>query len=423
MKKYIICIFCFFCFFFSSNKFTNAQTTDEKQIVIICQNLENISWITNCLDSFGKTYFVIEKENYTKQTITQNQLVVTTVKEAYHDALLKNAPVFCIGNEFVGEIPQISFQKIPVKTMTVFYETLYENKTVKQPYYFIKSYEGTATGTIKIADGTTFPYGISGNNWCYAPNSQEKDNNYLLFAEMMREFLQIEHKGTIYFAFDEIYPFSDLKMLCDSITVFHEKGFPFVLQIMPIYENYEQPSMQIFAEVLRYAQSKGGKIVSLAPIENKAIQENDFLKEQKLKKWFDYLKSQGIFLEEYETPPIRFSFEEISSLKNNQKQWVEFPIDCVFTCQIPKTKEQLNFIVDFLQNNWISPALLGKEKNTVFSSFEPQTNNKTENFTGKYASFFKIGNFVLLFVIGISLILFFIILWIGKRLYRKKFYK
>lgn len=423
MKKYILYIFCFFCFFFSLNKFTNAQTTNEKQIVIVCQNFEDISWITNCLDSFGKTYFVVEKENYTKETIMQNQLVITTIKEAYHDALLKNSPVFCIGNEFIGEIEQISFQKIPVKTMTVFYETLYETKTIKQPYYFIKSYEGTPIGTIKLANETTFPYGVLGNNWCYAPNSQEKDSNYLLFAEMIREFLQIENKGTIYFSFDEIYPFSDLKMLCDAITLFHEKGFPFVLQIMPIYENYEQPSMQRFAEALRYAQSKGGKIVSFPPIENKSIQENKFLKQQKLKKWFDYLKSQGIFLEEYKTSPVFFSFEEIGSLKNSQKQWAEFPMDCIFTSQIPKTKEQLNSIVDFLQSNWIPLAPLGKEKNTASFPSKSQINNKTEKFTGKYASFFKIGNFVLLFVIGISLSLFFVILWIGKRLYQKKFFK
>lgn len=423
MKKYIAFIFCFFYFFFLSNKFTTAQTIEEKQIVIICQNFENISWITNCLDSFGKAYFVVEKENYTKETIMQNQMVITTVKEAYHDALSKDSPVFCIGNEFIGEIEQISFQKIPVKSMAVFLGTLSENKIINQPYYFIQSYEGTPIGTIKIADGTAFPYGISGNNWCYAPNSQEKTIHYLLFTEMMREFLQIEHKGTLYFAFDEIYPFSDLEMLCEAITLFHEKGFPFVLQIMPIYENYEQPSIELFSEVLQYAQSKGGKIVSLAPIENKTIQENKFLKEQKLKKWFDYLKSQGIFLEEYKTPPISFSFEEISSLKNNQKQWAEFPIDCIFTSQIPKTKEQLNSIVDFLQSNWIPLAPLGKEKSTASFSSESQINNKTEKSTGKYASFFKVGNFVLLLIIGISLILFFIILWIGKRLYHKKFYK
>lgn len=423
MKKYIAFIFCFFYFFFLSNKFTTAQAANEKQIVIICQNFEDISWITNCLDSFGKTYFVVEKENYTKETIPQNQLVITTIKEAYHDALSKNSPVFCIGNEFIGEIPQISFQKIPVKIRTVFYETLYETKTVKQPYYFIKSYEGTPIGTIKLANGTTFPYGILGNNWCYAPNSQEKDSNYLLFAEMMRKFLQIENKGSIYFAFNEIYPFSDLNMLCDAITLFHEKGFPFVLQIMPIYENYEQPSMQRFIEVLQYAQSKGGKIVSLAPIENEAIQKNEFLKQQKLKKWFDYLKSHGIFLEEYKTPPVSFSFEEISSLKNNQKQWAEFPMDCIFNCQIPKTKDELTSIVDFLQSNWISLTSLGEEKNFTSLPSETQANNKTEKSTGKYASFFKVGNFVLLLIIGISLILFFIILWIGKRLYHKKFYK
>lgn len=65
---------------------------------------------------------------------------------------------------------------------------------------------------------------------------------------------------------DAIYPFMDAQALLEKIDALIDEGIPYVLSVMPIYQNTSYPAMVQFCQVLRYAQQNGGFIILHAPI-------------------------------------------------------------------------------------------------------------------------------------------------------------
>ena len=64
-----------------------------------------------------------------------------------------------------------------------------------------------------------------------------------------------------YILIDKVYPFLDLNAFIKKVDFLHEKGIPFIVSVMPVNDNSEFAAMEKFCEALRYAQSKGGRIV------------------------------------------------------------------------------------------------------------------------------------------------------------------
>jgi hypothetical protein len=64
-----------------------------------------------------------------------------------------------------------------------------------------------------------------------------------------------------YILIDKVYPFLDLNAFIQKVDFLHEKGIPFIVSVMPVNDNSEFAAMEKFCEALRYAQSKGGRIV------------------------------------------------------------------------------------------------------------------------------------------------------------------
>ena len=69
-----------------------------------------------------------------------------------------------------------------------------------------------------------------------------------------------------YLVLDSVYPFMDAGVLLEKIDALIGEGLPFVLSVMPLYENTAYPAMTQFCQVLRYAQQNGGFVVMRAPI-------------------------------------------------------------------------------------------------------------------------------------------------------------
>ena len=65
---------------------------------------------------------------------------------------------------------------------------------------------------------------------------------------------------------DSIYPFMDPQTLLEQIDALIDEGIPYVLSVMPVYQNASYPAMVQFCQVLRYAQQNGGFILLHAPI-------------------------------------------------------------------------------------------------------------------------------------------------------------
>lgn len=77
-----------------------------------------------------------------------------------------------------------------------------------------------------------------------------------------------------YLVLDEIYPFMPTRELMERVQLCVDSQIPFVLSVMPIYQNENFPAMQQFCEVLRYAQANGGSVILHAPFEHYVKVEN-----------------------------------------------------------------------------------------------------------------------------------------------------
>lgn len=70
---------------------------------------------------------------------------------------------------------------------------------------------------------------------------------------------------------EEVYAFQSPVEVLDKIDVLLEKQYPMIIGIMPVYEHVNYPAMIEFTEVIRYAQSRGCRILLHFPI----IQKSD----------------------------------------------------------------------------------------------------------------------------------------------------
>jgi len=125
-------------------------------------------------------------------------------------------------------------------------------------------------GTISIEDLNANLYSRK-DNFVYLPTSDLSEA--ILQASITKEiafwlwpFKGNPHPYAQYIVLDEIYPFLPPEQLMEAVEYLVETRLPFVISVMPIYENGEYPSMQRFCEVLRYAQANGGSIIMHSPL-------------------------------------------------------------------------------------------------------------------------------------------------------------
>lgn len=78
-----------------------------------------------------------------------------------------------------------------------------------------------------------------------------------------------------YLVLDAVYPFMDAAALLERVDALIGEGVPFVISVMPLYENTSYPAMTQLCQVLRYAQRNGGFIIMRAPIIQAILREQE----------------------------------------------------------------------------------------------------------------------------------------------------
>jgi hypothetical protein len=95
-------------------------------------------------------------------------------------------------------------------------------------------------------------------------SSMEDYENRNLIGEIMK--YSSKSKSQKYLILNRVYPFIDLNEFIEKVDFLYDRGIPFICEAMPVYENIDFVSMKRFGEVLRYAQSKGGRVILKSPI-------------------------------------------------------------------------------------------------------------------------------------------------------------
>ncbi|MBV4419792.1 DUF2334 domain-containing protein [Clostridium tyrobutyricum] len=85
--------------------------------------------------------------------------------------------------------------------------------------------------------------------------------NFVLAGEIYRFNSKNSGSGNVYMLIDKVYPFVDLNDFVEKVDFLHDNGISFICSVMPVYDNKDLDAMKRFCQVLRYAQSKGGRII------------------------------------------------------------------------------------------------------------------------------------------------------------------
>ncbi len=200
--------------------------------------------------------------------------------ESFLDALIKaDKNVFWLGSEGVEDyVKEMNYpftsHKNPSTVATVEYIFSEGNKFNSlldlQDIVVFDGYFTYQNGTITVEGEQAGMY------------SRYQDFIYLPFSDMSNPLIQESftkeiaqwlwpyngepHPYAQYIVLDEVYPFTSPTKLLEVVDYMISYKLPFVISVMPIYENGEYPSMQRFCEVLRYAQANDGAIIMHTPI-------------------------------------------------------------------------------------------------------------------------------------------------------------
>ena len=130
--------------------------------------------------------------------------------------------------------------------------------------------EGEERGTVSV-NGESHPFWSRVAGVRYTPVTslaQELTQAALMqeIADWMWPYLNAPPAYSQYLVLDEIYPFMEPELLLAQIDALIADKVPFVLSVMPIYDNTSYPAMVQFCQVLQYAQKNGGFVIIHAPI-------------------------------------------------------------------------------------------------------------------------------------------------------------
>jgi uncharacterized protein YdaL len=133
------------------------------------------------------------------------------------------------------------------------------------------------TGTFRYKTGTVSVAGVSSGLYAgygsllYTPVTDFNDS--LILASFTDEVAQWlwpyngkPHTYAQYIVLNEVYPYTNAETLMKVIEYLTENKLPFIISVMPVYQNGEYPAMVRFCEILRYAQAGGGAVIMHAPI-------------------------------------------------------------------------------------------------------------------------------------------------------------
>lgn len=171
--------------------------------------------------------------------------------------------------------------------------------------YLLKGTFTYENGSFNMND-KEMPFSVSIDNLWYIPVTNLENN--LVQSAFTNEVAQWlwpyngkPHDYAQYIVLDKVYPFMDPNKLMEMVDILINRKLPFVLSVMPIYDNSEYPAMKRFCEVLRYAQDNGGAVILHAPIIQTSIyDETKFNK--KITQAMDSYMQYGVYPIAIEAP-------------------------------------------------------------------------------------------------------------------------
>ncbi|MDF2668685.1 MAG: hypothetical protein K0R67_991 [Paenibacillus sp.] len=238
-------------------------------------------------------------KSYSKVAVVRNLADLPLINSDY----LKDFEAFEGDYLHIGEfIPAQVQAKLNIQTKTTVRDTIQLSigqlsqslLRVENMSYMVRN-SGISYGSISSANGDfQASYAAREGRFAVAPYFERGNLSELALAYVLKDWLGAAAQSYTYLLFQEVYPFSDLKLLEKLSDKLYSAGIPFMISVSPVFSNFEYPAMQRYLETLKYVQSRNGSILVNAPVVASTIsQEGNSLK-GKMTAFVDALAQYGI---------------------------------------------------------------------------------------------------------------------------------
>lgn len=404
-----------------------ASEGKAEQVVIISRQGEDLSEEKKLAEACGMQVTLLTEYEWNPDSLKEAEYIITTSAGPLDFIRETGQPAVCIGTEF-NDIPGCGTAE-------------YQNKAVR---FKIDGYEGNTEffeecRLINQASGKTVGTILGGNDKNYAFAAMADDGNWyipcyeadnigavLLLGQVLQQMKRVEETGKTYFILDEVYAFSDLNKLCGWTDLLYENGIPFLVRVMPIYENLDYPAFLRFTQVLRYMQSRGGTITLHEPFMISQHMETEPLVD-KMERFKQALTEEFVYYREPENIPYFIRPESLQEIVSENKNFGSLPIDIMVGVTPEKTNREFTVFLEQVNRKWMLFTDLQKMYEESTFIYKEQTKEQEFDFRetkeAAFTGFFDVSDRILMSVVGFSLILLVLFLLVGRKWYRRKFYR
>ncbi|WP_028543730.1 DUF2334 domain-containing protein [Paenibacillus taiwanensis] len=265
----------------------------------------NMDALQQLLAAFGAQVTIVDIDRYQPGTLQTYDKVIG-VHNAY-DLPLSNADYIADLEAYKGDYfhigamipPQVKAklglqtQMASGGTIRISIDKLQQTFIQAEPLPYVQKATGRTYGELTIG-GTAYPFAVSHEKYGYIPYLKQGNLSEIAAAYVLKDWLEVSHKGRTYLLFKEVYPFSDLNLLERLADQLHEAGLPFMVSVRPVFSNTDYPAMKRYLETLKYMQSRNGSILINAPVVASTISVQDDTLQAKMEGFVDVLADYGI---------------------------------------------------------------------------------------------------------------------------------
>lgn len=266
------------------------KTIPEAEILLLYskdiseEQVEDVASIADILTYMGYKVSYSSIENSVGQLSKFSDVIIYSTNEKEEDNFIdelcdSNNKVMIIGGRLIEQITNklklsITCKKIRDYSYNITYD--FSNKNSVQ----ISANDRKATtleGDFSYKSGSVTGKNIDGfyctrvDKFTHIVTYNQKSDilKAILTQEIalwMWPYKGLPHSYAQYVVFDEVYPFTDPGKLMKIADFMKRNNIPYVMSVMPVYENINFLSMKRFCEALTYMQANGGTVILHYPI-------------------------------------------------------------------------------------------------------------------------------------------------------------
>ena len=396
------------------------QTADPADTAIIYNKEADAEAIVSLVESFGKSADVLDVNWLYDGALSGYKYIVLLTSGYLDEAIKTDKPLLCIGSDFEGE----SAKKINVGLVNIQVGDLQQNVSVGG---LIDVPDGTGDetyGSVTDSFGTKYPFAVRNGNIWTVPYFNTADISTAGLGGVMAQFFSYNETPKLYVMIDQVFAFSDLQLLKETAEALHQNGFPFIVRVMPVYQNTEYPAFKRWAQLLRYVQSLDGDVVLHDAIVQEDMAEKISV-EEIMQIAADALANERVNLYDFSSAPYSIDFSMIENTESSTRQFAGFPMNAAFVYSLPEDEEGIEKMVDELNRKWLTVSDYKRNFTDESAIYNEKPYDEEYAYvkpvTKNYQAFFTAGNNLLIVVVGISIILLAILFLVGRYFYRRKF--